>query len=540
MNDSVESKPNRLQLMAENCQEYENRGESERALVLIDIILGIIKEAEKKAKAREEKTTISQEFCSWSYAHKGAIENQQMEKVVNMAVDIYYRGYQDEAKAILGAAINKFEKTIFDWFKDALKDRGKKKYKWAYSHLGEAYRQQAIRYGYLGLFERNSDKDFGKCDEYYEGQKQALTNAKENFEEGMRRDGYWDLAHLGATYYYLAIYRFATLDDLWKHFEQALEKAIAQEIVGKDDLGEAEKKLNRAVRVARKVGLTYPWANVYLASTYGIQAKILEIEAKHEKNFQKQKQYIRDAEKKWHAAFSTLILALEEDSKIVAPYKNVVILHERAMSLSKTKLEIMKKQLYKELSKEPRDETKIALLKQGMGEEYRRLGEITETTGKTVREAFLKHPKDPEFHHYYLAIARLKHYQLTLKNQYDFLEPEEGDESNDSFKDNFEEHLSALKGYFKNSHANSINHPIRLQELNEDYLRASLYLNQIFLKYKIEQPADKSSLKEDIDRAKDYLRTAFFRSPKLLIKSYLDSTYSLYKDLQKECEANNQ
>ena len=496
MTDSVQGQKRNLYLMAQNCQVYESRGESQRALVLIDAILKRIGEEEK-----------NKDFCSWICAQKGALENRQMVKVVDMAADIYYRGYQDEAKQIVSAAIREFENDIVDWFNKALKDR--KEYNWAYSRLGEAYRQQAIRYDYLRVFKHNLEKN----DEYYQEQKDALMKAKDNFEKGRKPDGYWNLAHLGATNYYLAIYKAASIHELWRYFEEV----ICPETVDETYLNEAEKNLDHAIEIALKAKLLYAWANVYLASIYGIKAKISEVN----KDFD-------EAEKQWHKAFFTLLMALEEDSNIVALHKNMIMLYERKMSICKTKIEHMEEQLWKA------SPDNAALLKQKIEAEVKLLGELGETAKKSAQSGLLKNPEDLELNHYCLAIARLEYSKFTVVSKYNFRISEKGDE-NERY---FEENLSALEEYFKNSDNNSKanNTPIRLQELNEDYLHASLYLNQQFDENKIKNVVDKSRLKENLKQAEKYLKKAFSRSPKLLLKSYLDSTRSLYKDLQKECK----
>ncbi len=512
MTDNTKSKGLNLYLMAKNCQVYENRGEIKQALVLIDEILKRIGEVEN-----------NKDFGSWIYAHKGAVENQQMVKVVDMAADIYYRGYQDEAQQIVSAAIGKFKSKIVDWFNKALKDR--ENYNWAYSRLGEAYRQQAIRYGYLRLFQQNPEKN----EEYYQEQKKALMKAKENFERGKTPDGYWNLAHLGATNYYLAIYKFASLSELWDRFE----KAISEEAVDLTYLNKAEKNLEDAIGIAENAKLLYPWANVYLAATYGIKAKINE----ENNNFE-------EAERQWQSAFSTLLKALEEDSKIVASYKDMMALYERRMSICKTQIEYRKKEQGKKQLGQASPGT-ADILKQETKAGFQLLGELAETAQKSAQSALLNNTEDLELHHYSLAIARLEYHKLT--SQSGLLTSAEGgenksDENKRYFEKNlphFGDNLNALEGYFNNIDNNSDanNTRTRLQELNEDYLRASLYLNQGFYEEKIKEPGYKSRLKNHLEQAEKYLKNAFSRSPKLLLKSYLDSTRSLYKDLQEKCEA---
>ena len=499
MTDSAKDRKTNLYLMAEEAAVYESRAESQKALVLLNCMIDEL-----------EKEDGNKTWLSWAYAHKGAVENKQMVKVINMAADLYYCGYQDAARQIARTAIEKFETNIVDWFNKAIKARDN--YFWAYSHLGEAYRQQAVRYYYLRVFQAKTDRDSeqqkASWQDLHKKEKEALQTAEENYKKG-DRDDYWRLAHLGATNYYLAILNIGTpLDNFWQIYGQKNIK----ESIDRSQLKDAERNLKSSIKRAFLEKIVYPWAHVYLASVYGIEAKI----SQEDKNFV-------EAEKQWYKAFSTFVIALEEDRKIIARSKNITMLYERRMSIGKAKIE-QKIELLGQVS-----EDKAALLNKEIQAEVQHLGELA-ATAKNLAKAELNDVEDLELHHYSLAIARLEHYQLTMSSEDNAEEEDEKQKKIDEHKFHFEESLSALEKCFNNSDANKT--PIPLEELHEDYLRASLYLNQCFYEEKIKQPEGTNSLKANLEKAKKCLETAFLRSPKLLAKSYLDGTRDLYKYLQ--------
>ena len=518
--------------MAKKCRFYEIRGEIKHALVIIDDILPIINKWVKKEKwAKKEK---NKNFCSWIYAHKGALENQQMVKVVDMAAEIYYnghRGHENPAEKVISTEIKNFEKDIVSWFEKALEN--KEKYNWAYNHLGEAYRQKAISYDYLRLFQSKPENGQdggidGKNPEYCTEQKKALEKAKNNFEKAREnyesnkpRDRYWNLAHLGATNYYLAIFHEFSIHSLWKDFD----KKSLEKLVDMKSLNEAEKHLQEAIEVAKEEYLLYPWARVYLAAIYGIKAKICEDD-------------LLEAKKHWKEAFDMLLMALEEDSNIVASFKDTILLYERRMSIHQTEIEQL---LGLEIQNEGNAEKTQA--------EVKLLGELVQTAQKSAQGALLKNYGDPELIHYILAADRhnrntcnkLKKHDDSLLQEYLIISGQgEGINYLQSFKSN----LDVLGDLIDANNtqddpdscikSNTNETGVRLHELNEDYLRASYYLNQAFYEKETDDSQYKSNLGKNLDEAEKFLTKAFSRSPKLLLKSYLDSTRSLYKDLQKE------
>ena len=500
-----DSKPN-LHLMAQNAEVYRNRGEFEKAFVLLDDIIN------KLGESQQEDL-----FAGWVYAHKGAVESQQMAKVTDMAEYLYYRGYGNGVKKILETAIEKFEATVVYYFEKAIENPQYQKDRnhclWAYSHLGEAYRQQALRYRHLRLFEPKSNDLKPRMKDIYAEERTALETAEKYLKEGAKSNNYWALAHLGATNYDLAILDIAASEDY-------LDFCIDNEIkayIHEDRLREAESNLRKAKDIAFENKLLYPWARVYLASTYGIKAKMSQKDGD-----------ISQAEKYWQQAFLTFTLALEEDSKIIAPNKNLAMLYERKMSICKTKIEQMVEQLSKASPEQLQTEVKA-------------LGELVETAKNFAKIVLQKNREDLALRHYCLAIARLEYYQLHLLKQDNPITTESEDgkrviQKTNENKSYFEQNINALEKYFNDSDASKT--PIYLDELNEDYLRASLYLNQSFYESKyednIKQPGDASSLETNLERAKQYLETAFLRSPKLVLKSYLDGMRDLYKDLQEE------
>ncbi|MEM9542947.1 MAG: hypothetical protein AAGA60_26075 [Cyanobacteria bacterium P01_E01_bin.42] len=305
----------KLRSMAKCAADYENKDESERALIILNEIITYIE---------EERVSVNKKFKGWVYAHKGEALSQLMIKAIKMADDLFYSGYKVGATLVLwevtskkhfrGKVVKAFEKAIESYEQAGYTNDSC--YYWAINRLGEAYRQRALAFFFWRkIYDKAAHEvaDFlPKKDEIEDLIKEGLTEARDEFSKVADQDenGYWNYAHLGATYYYLARYKLTDEEvvDYWRNQDCGLEKFI-----NKTALDKAKENLEKADIIALNSKLLYPWSKLFLSAIYAIEAKLKDDND-------------GDSQTLWQKALITFIITLEQDPAIMMPNKSLTML----------------------------------------------------------------------------------------------------------------------------------------------------------------------------------------------------------------------
>ncbi|MBP0020108.1 MAG: hypothetical protein J7647_21455 [Cyanobacteria bacterium SBLK] len=509
-----------LKLMAEAVADYESKRQSGHALMILNTIINCI-----EGLNEEPQVPVRDAFRRWAYAHRGEAKSHQMGEAIKLSDRLFYSGYQWPAGVTLREIISDLHfKEIQDDFCQAILNQNEQISNWARHHLAEAIRKRALACFFIKKHHQeiqgeNKEKEIWqeitgdseeKCKEplkwITKKEKKYLWEAADTFTESRGNQRYWYHAHFGATLYYLSRYKNTDWEIVqwWLNREAKLSGAINITL-----LGQACQHFETALEMADDKMLLYAWSNLFLSAIYAIQAKIKSEEGD-----------LEYADRLWNKAFTTFVLALEEDPLIMMPCHDLFMLH--LWSIYSRKKAIA--QISSQLGEGPqRIDFEKEVLKQ-----YENMDGSLMSACHTYRSASKNQYEDPELYYCKMILDRFSSERLD-KNKKDSIKllPELKKRLKTN-KEQWDWSLSSLGNYVQTQGKKytHVARPYRIIGWNHDYLDFSYKLNQLN-----KDRTDGEELTTKLGQLTAQAKFIFKYNPDLAIESDLDGTRDLYFEL---------